>query len=143
MTFFLAPKFRSRIENVTSQVRIGNLILNLIGKHKRGPGKQSLTNFQYFFTFRGYPPSQGAWCHGNTVPQCLQMINAYCARQLAQDPRASDQPRDKRRSPSAQPSGAPVSAPPLEKRLFFVLFVVSPNLSTNLSTQVTTDTTVA
>ena len=47
-------------ENVTSQVRIGNLMINAIGKHKCGPGKPSLTNFQYFFTFRGYPPSQGA-----------------------------------------------------------------------------------
>ena len=58
-------------ENITSQVRIGNLIVDAIGKHKRAPGKPSLTNFQSLFMFRGHPPRQGAWCHGNTVPQCL------------------------------------------------------------------------
>ena len=32
-------------DNVTSQIRIGNLIVNAIEKHKRDPGKPSLTNF--------------------------------------------------------------------------------------------------
>ena len=34
-------------ENVASQVRIRNRIVNAIGKHKRGSGKPSLTSFQY------------------------------------------------------------------------------------------------
>ena len=80
---FLGTKIPFQVfENTTSPVRIGNLIVNAIRKRKRGPGKPPLTNFQYFFTVRGYPPSQGAWCHGNTVPQCLQMINNYRARLL-------------------------------------------------------------
>ena len=80
--FFLGTKVPFPVfENTTSPVRIGNLIVKAVGKQKRGPGKPSLTNFQYF-TVRGYPPSQGAWCHGNTISLCLQMINGYRARLL-------------------------------------------------------------
>ena len=91
--FFLGTKIPlPGFDNVASQVRIGNIIVNAIEKHKRAPGKPSLTNFQYFFTFRGYPPGQGAWRDGNTVPQCLKLINAYRARLFAHDSRAFEPP---------------------------------------------------
>ena len=63
-------------DNVQSQVRIKNIIVNAIESHRRGIGKPPPTNFQYLFTFRYYPPSRGAWCHVNTVPQCFQLITA-------------------------------------------------------------------
>ena len=44
-------------DNVQSQVRIKNLVVNVIETHRRGIGKPSPTNFQYLFTFRDYPPS--------------------------------------------------------------------------------------
>ena len=63
--------------NVQSQVRIKNLVVNnAIEIHRRSIGKPSPTNFQYLFTFRDYPSSQGAWCHVNAVPQCFQLITA-------------------------------------------------------------------
>ena len=97
-------------DNVQSQVRIKNLVVNAIESHRRGIGKPSPTNFQNLFTFRGYPPSQGAWCHVNAVPQCFQLIAAYRARLLAQDPHAFDLPPNKGKS-STQSAGVPVPGP--------------------------------
>ena len=86
------------ITRSVAEVRVGNLVVDNIENHKRGAGKPSPLNYQYYFTFRGYPANQGAWCHVNIVPQCAELIGAYRKRVLEKDPQAFTAPSSGRRS---------------------------------------------
>ena len=69
---------------------------DLVSSCKRGPGKASLTDFQYFFLVKDKPSSLGIGRHFNVVPQCHEMIRAYRIRILAGGPHAFDPPESKR-----------------------------------------------
>ena len=74
-------------------VHIGPYTIEAIEGHKRGPGKASLTNFQYHFLVKDKLSNLGIWRHVNVVPQCHEMIRAYRSRILAEDPHAYDPPK--------------------------------------------------
>ena len=77
-------------------VHIGPYTIEAIEGHKRGPGKASLTNFQYHVLVKYTPSNLGIWRHVNVVPQCYEMIRAlraYCSRISAEDPHAFDPPK--------------------------------------------------
>ena len=75
-------------------VLIGPYPIEAIESRKRGPGKASLTNYQYHFILKDKPSSLRIWRYGNIVPQCHEMIRAYRTRILAEDP--FDPPESKR-----------------------------------------------
>ena len=46
-------------------VHIGPYTIEAIESHKRGPGKASLTNLQYYFLVKDTPSNLGIWRHAN------------------------------------------------------------------------------
>lgn len=42
------------------RVKVGALVVNSTKKHKRGPGKPTPSNFQYYFMFQGHQASKRA-----------------------------------------------------------------------------------
>ena len=55
-------------------VHIGPHTIQAIEGHKRGPGKASLTNFQYRFLAKDKRSKLGIWRHVNVAPQCHEML---------------------------------------------------------------------
>ena len=61
------------IDGSVLTVHIGPYTIEAIGIHKRGPGKASLTNFQYHFVGKDKPSNLGILRHVNVVPQCHEL----------------------------------------------------------------------
>ena len=113
-------------------VHIGPYTVEAIEGHMRGPGKSSLTNFEYHILVKDKPSNLGIWRHVNVVPQCHEMIRAYRSRIADEDPHASDPPKGERvnktsllsrlgTSPSTtlRPSGSPLSSVSLHHPRYF------------------------
>ena len=72
-------------------VKVGPYVIEGIENFKRGPGKPSPHNFQYFFKIKERPSSLGFWRHFKEVPQCHELIRSYRAQILMDRPHAFDQ----------------------------------------------------
>ena len=91
---FLGPTLRiPDLDSSVLTVHIGQYTIEAIEGHKRGPGKASLTNFQYNLVVKDKPSNSGIWRHVNVVPQCHEMIRTYRSRILAEDPHAFGPPK--------------------------------------------------
>ena len=91
--FFLETLPVPDLDGSVLTVHIGPYTVKAIEDHTRGPGKTSLTIFQNHFLLKDKPSNFGIWRHVNVVPQCHEMIRAYCSRILAEDPHAFDPPK--------------------------------------------------
>lgn len=76
-------------------IKIGPYTIEGIDSFKRGAGRPSRNNFQYFFLVKDRARSLGIWKHHKDVPQCQEMIRSYRAQIQQSDPHAFDLSADK------------------------------------------------